>query len=211
MLWLSTTFINDLQQKMLQQLPGLPAQLRMAPPVRNTTMHVPENAKLGGVMIVLFIKNNQWHILLMRRTNDGGTHSGQISLPGGKHDAQDGTITYTAIRELAEEMGIPMHHITILGALTPLYIPPSNFLITPIVCVWHTQQGILPSHREVQEVLEIPLHTLYASDAKLQEEVYRSDDITKIMIAPMYIHSANHKIWGATAMVLSELEELLLG
>jgi 8-oxo-dGTP pyrophosphatase MutT (NUDIX family) len=209
MLWLSNHFIDQLHQKMLQKLPGLPAQLKMAPPSRQQMMVANANAKLGGVMIVLYIKNNEWHLLLMRRTQDGGTHSGQISLPGGKYDAQDGSITYTAIRELHEEIGIAKEQITILGSLTPLYIPPSNFLITPIVCVWHTQSAMMPSDAEVQEILEIPLHTLYNTNTIQHEEVYRSDDKNIAMIAPLYKINEENKIWGATAMVLSELKELL--
>jgi 8-oxo-dGTP pyrophosphatase MutT (NUDIX family) len=209
MLWLSNSFIKDLQYKLLHTLPGLSAQLKMAPPSREKTMDAPIDARLGGVMIVLFLKNNEWYILLMRRTNDGGTHSGQISFPGGKYDEQDGTITYTAIRELHEEMGIAKEQLTILGTLTPLYIPPSNFLITPTLCLWHTLDALKPSYAEVQEVLEIPLSTLYNANTKTQEEVYRSDDKNIIMVAPIYKINDHDKIWGATAMVISELEYLL--
>jgi 8-oxo-dGTP pyrophosphatase MutT (NUDIX family) len=209
MLWTTSRFIPALQHHLLLQLPGLPAQLRMAPPSREAAMLAPPTAKLGGVMIVLFEKNKEWHILLMQRTADGGTHSGQISLPGGKHDAQDGTITYTAIRELAEEMGIGMQHISLLGGLTPLYIPPSNFYITPIVCHWHTVQALQPSVQEVAQILEIPLQQLFDTNNLQQAEVYRSDDKTKIMHAPIYKINEELKIWGATAMVLSELEVLM--
>ena len=209
MLWHKDNFIEKLQHNILHALPGIDAQLQMAPPSRGEQLVAPTNAKKGGVIIVLYKKNKEWHTLLMKRTLDGGTHSGQISLPGGKYDLQDQTITYTAIRELEEEMGIGMHQIKILGNLTPLYIPPSNFNITPIVCYWHSHFILQPSPQEVQEIIEVPLHQLFDTATKQYGEVYRSDFKNMVMTAPLY-QLENKKIWGATAMVLSELEHLLL-
>jgi 8-oxo-dGTP pyrophosphatase MutT (NUDIX family) len=203
--------IQLLQQKLLTHLPGLATQLLMAPPTRNAShLVVPNHAKLGGVMIVLFLKNNEWHVLLMRRTEDKGKHSGQISFPGGKYDNTDNTITYTAIRELEEEMGLTINDYTIIGSLSSLYIPPSNFLISPIVAYTKNAFILNPSQAEVAEVLEIPLKKLFAAATKTMGNTYSSFDNTQTILTPMYTLDDSINIWGATAMVLRELEELVI-
>jgi 8-oxo-dGTP pyrophosphatase MutT (NUDIX family) len=198
---------TKLQFQLLKQLPGLAAQLRMAPPVRQKIARYDANVKLGGVLVLLYPKSNIWHLLLMQRTADGGTHSGQISFPGGKYDASDGTITYTAIRECYEEMGIAQHQYRVLGNLTPLYIPPSNFLVTPTLAIAHARPNLIPNRSEVNEVIEVPLHELFAN--KTEAEVMRSDNKTLSMRAPVYVLADGRYIWGATAMMLSELEVLV--
>ncbi len=211
MLYHNTNFIKELQLKILTKLPGIQTQLLMAPPTRNQIhLQVPAHARKGGVAVVLFSKANQWHVLLMQRTADGGKHSGQISFAGGKYDATDTNITYTAIRELQEEMGIKLNDISIIGTLTPLYIPPSNFYITPIVMHWHNVTTLTPSLVEVAKVIEIPLQELYAAATKTSGMVYSSFDPTLAIDTPMYSVHNQHNIWGATAMVLRELEELVM-
>jgi 8-oxo-dGTP pyrophosphatase MutT (NUDIX family) len=210
MLLLPSNLIEQLQVKVLQQLPGLAAQLKMAPPSRMPhQQNVPADARIGGVVVLLHQINAIWHVLLMRRSADGGTHSGQISLPGGKYETSDGSITYTALRETMEEIGIPFSDIKVLGKLTQLYIPPSNFLVTPILAHWHQKNKINPSLDEVQEVMHIPLHHLIDFRYQTTDVVLRSDDPTLQMTAPLYQFSETIKVWGATAMMLSELEALL--
>jgi 8-oxo-dGTP pyrophosphatase MutT (NUDIX family) len=202
-------FLIKLQYQILKQLPGFEAQYKMAPPSRDTIATKPANARIGAVMIVLFLQNNEWNILLMRRTADGGTHSGQISFAGGKYDAQDGCVTYTAMRELQEEMGIHHTQYTILGQLTPLYIPPSNFYVTPIVAVLHDALQVVSNAAEVDEIIQMPIAQLLDDSTIQQAVVYRSDDANIAMTAPVYVLNNTTKIWGATAMMLSELKELL--
>jgi 8-oxo-dGTP pyrophosphatase MutT (NUDIX family) len=203
-------FIQQLQLQLLTQLPGFAAQCRMMPPSRTLVQAAPKNAKIGGVMVVLFWQKNQWQLLLMQRTADGGAHSGQISFAGGKYDATDGCVTYTAMRELHEEMGIDQTTYTILGQLTPLYIPPSNFYVTPVLCVLHNALVTNPNIAEVQAVLQMPLKNLFHVSIKKQINVRSSDDKKIQMITPAYQLNNNLYIWGATAMMLSELEILLL-
>jgi 8-oxo-dGTP pyrophosphatase MutT (NUDIX family) len=203
------TFIQQLQLQLLTKLPGFVAQSIMAPPSRGQVQAKPLDAKIGGVMVLLFLKNNEWHILLMQRTVDGGTHSGQISFAGGKYDAQDGCITYTAMRELQEEMSIHHTQYSILGQLTPLYIPPSNFYVTPIVAVVNQTLQVQPNPTEVSAVIQMPL-THLLNNANMQvATVYRSDDVSITMQAPVYRLDDNTIIWGATAMMLSELKQLV--
>ena len=144
-------FIEQFKQKLALPLPGLEAQMKMAPPIRSSSMQAPDNARLGGVMILLFEADKIWHTILIRRSEDGKTHSGQISFPGGKKDPNDFSIIETASRECEEEIGVHRNQIEILGCLTPLYIPPSNFLVTPTVGVVSFVQAFKPSEKEVQE------------------------------------------------------------
>jgi 8-oxo-dGTP pyrophosphatase MutT (NUDIX family) len=197
-----------LQLRILSALPGFAAQQKMMPPSRKEYKGiVPANARIGAVMVVLYEEQNEWNILLMRRTEDGGTHSGQISMPGGKRDAQDGSNTYTSIRELEEEIGIRKEDIDVLGSMTPLYIPPSNFYVTPIVAIWKNKNKISVSEAEVQEVLQLPLQKIFSS--VISTNVNRSDIPEIAMETPAYAPKEGILIWGATAMMLAELEALL--
>jgi NUDIX domain len=117
--------------------------------------------------------------------------------------------TYTAMRETMEEIGIPFSDIKVLGKLTQLYIPPSNFLVTPVLAYWQQKNKINPSLDEVQEVMHIPLHHLMDASYCTTDVVMRSDDPSLQMEAPLYQFSETIKVWGATAMMLSELEALL--
>jgi 8-oxo-dGTP pyrophosphatase MutT (NUDIX family) len=189
---------QQLQLKLLKALPGLDAQMLMAPPIRRKSDMPDTGVRLGGVLM-----------LLMERTADGGVHSGQISFPGGKYESKDGTITYTAMRECEEEMGIATSEHIILGNLTPLYIPPSNFYVTPTLAIATKPLQFNASQQEVKHILEVPLAQLFSAESKHEQEVYRSDDNTLVMQAPVYRLKNDQVIWGATAMMLSELEVLL--
>jgi 8-oxo-dGTP pyrophosphatase MutT (NUDIX family) len=200
---------QQFQLKLLKALPGLDAQMLMAPPIRRKSDMPDRGVRLGGVLMLLYLKNNEWYILLMERTADGGVHSGQISFPGGKYESTDGTITFTAMRECEEEMGISNSQYIVLGNLTPLYIPPSNFYVTPTLAIATKQLQFNASQQEVQHILEVPLAQLFSVESKAEQEVCRSDDNTLVMQAPVYKLQNGGVIWGATAMMLSELEVLL--
>jgi 8-oxo-dGTP pyrophosphatase MutT (NUDIX family) len=202
--------ISKLKIATCQKLPGLPVQMLMAPPVRTPLQAPPADARIGAVAIVLYSKNEKPHLLLMRRTVDYGVHSGQISLPGGRQDATDYSAAYTAQRELQEEMGVNLNSIRLIGNLTPLYIPPSNFIVTPVVCYATEALSFFKSDAEVKEIIELPLETFLDPSIKQTETVLRSDDATKTMEAPLYKINDYTNIWGATAMMLRELEELIL-
>ncbi|NUO03749.1 MAG: CoA pyrophosphatase, partial [Saprospiraceae bacterium] len=128
-------FIQHLQTRLKQPLPGQEAQYRMARAFRPVTVSPPENAALAGVLALFFPKNDEWQLALIERvvTHAGDRHSGQISFPGGKYEAADGILMNTALREAHEEVGIAPEEVKMLGPLTELYIPVSNFLVHPFV------------------------------------------------------------------------------
>jgi 8-oxo-dGTP pyrophosphatase MutT (NUDIX family) len=200
--------IDNLQIQLLKKLPGFAAQMLMAPPVRSNIPMAPINAKQSAVLLLLYAVTNDVQIILIQRTIDGGVHSGQIALPGGKVEANDGSKIYTAMRETYEELGIESNSYKLLGSLTPLYVPPSNYVIHPILAYATQPLHFIPSPSEVAQVYQVSLLQLFAH--KSTRVVYRSDDKNITMQAPVYLLNENTNIWGATAMMLSELEQLYL-
>jgi 8-oxo-dGTP pyrophosphatase MutT (NUDIX family) len=202
-------FCKILSQQVHHELPGSEVQLEMAPPMRALEMTPKSGYRVGAVALVLCEINDEWNIILMRRTADSGVHSGQISFPGGKYDDTDFSYLFTAMRELEEEIGISAHHYKVIGSLTPLYIPPSKFLVYPQLFVMHEPPKVTLSEAEVVELLYFPLKELQLASSKSVKEVGKSDDPSNRIITPVYVVDELNFIWGATAMMLRELEVLL--
>ncbi len=191
---------------------GLKAQLKMAPALRfasdKTFLEVPENAKKAAVMMLLYPnKNNEWMFCLIQRTTYNGKHSGQISFPGGKKEEQDNDFWTTALRETEEEIGIRRSSVTLLTSLTPTYIPPSNFHVYPFLAYTSSIPKFSPELGEVEAVIEVKLKELLLKDAIKEGPMTTS--YMKNTNVPMFIFN-NNKVWGATAMILSEARELIL-
>jgi 8-oxo-dGTP pyrophosphatase MutT (NUDIX family) len=175
----------------------------MAPPTPN---HEPRR---GGVLVLLYPQDggDQLHLVLTRRTDTVGSHRGQISFPGGSVDPEDASTAHTALREACEEIGVCADELRLLGDLTPLYIPPSDFRIYPHVAYAARQPQFNPQPDEVAELLEVPLsHFLDERSIAVEKWIIRDQP----MRIPFFrVHG--HKVWGATAMVLAELAEVIAG
>ncbi len=188
-------------------LPGLKAQLKMVTkprPGNKVYQEVEEAALKAGVLILLYPWKNRLHLVFTRRTERVEFHQKQVSFPGGRQE-QGESFEETAIREAQEELGINPESIQVLGKLTPLYIPPSNYCIYPIVASTSTRPDFRPFSQEVAEVIEVPLdHLLDSQNVKREMWTYEGAQIE----VPFYSFE-EHKIWGATSMVLAELVELL--
>ena len=199
--------LEELKQKLNGPLPGLGAQLGMAPRPRPGTRPYPQaeaTSLRAGVLALFFPKDGRLHLLLTRRTERVFAHRGQISFPGGTQHAGE-TIEETALRETAEELGLAPEKIVLLGRLTPLYIPPSNFCIYPVVAYLRERPDFRPQPEEVAEVLEVPVdHLLDAGTVRRETWTHEGGPYD----VPFFAFG-EHKIWGATAMVLAELLELL--
>ncbi len=178
------------------------AQRRMSPVLRSpqafATTAPPREA---AVLLMLYERAEELHFVLMRRTEYPGVHSGQISFPGGKRE-QGESAAQTALRETYEELGISLEDVEVLGNLTELYIPPSNYLVQPIVGRCAAQPCWQPKEDEVAEVIEVPLRLLFDDSLKGAEETVRYGHPFRIV----YYNLFGHKVWGATASILSELE-----
>lgn len=172
-------------------------------------MDIPEDAKESGVLALLFPVQEELNLLLIKRTEDGRPHSGQISFPGGRKEEEDPDLQTTALRETFEEVGVPSSEIEILGALSSLYIPVSYSNVFPYVGFTHERPDYALSLDEVQYTIEVPLKELFSPDIKSVKSIKPSafPDIT--IKAPVYEWDADHMIWGATAMMISELEEMM--
>lgn len=159
----------------------------------------------AGVLALIITKPDGLHVVLTRRTDTLRGHSGQISFPGGRRDPDDASFTATALRETCEEIGICDDSIEILGTLSPFYIPPSNFNVYPSVGAVDYDPVFFPNEYEVAEVFTFPLRDLL--DPTFKHDEFRTFNGFRFK-APYYLVNG-HKVWGATAVMLSELEHRL--
>lgn len=200
--------INDVRRALRQPLPGLPAQLGMSPPGRVVETPTGVSPRDAGVLLLIYPIHAELHFVLTRRTERLGNHSGQISFPGGRREPGDIDIAATALREANEELGIDSAGVDILGALSALYVPPSNYVIHPIVAHAPDTPAFTPQADEVAEVIEVPLTQLLDPSSKCFVSRPLVSLNGQVVNAPAY-RLAGHAVWGATAMVLSEFETLL--
>ena len=192
-----------LTKELIGKKPGLKAQLEMAPdprPGQKFPCEVADTSIKAGVLVLIYPIHKQAYLLLTRRAPDVFYHRSQISFPGGRQESNE-SLHLTALRETHEELNIPVDKMTILGELTPLYIPPSNYCIYPLVASSDRRLEFRPQPREVSEVLEVPLDHLINLDNVHRET--RTIGENKYIV-PYYLFNQN-KIWGATAMVIAEL------
>ena len=200
--------IETLQQKFIHPLPGKAVQNRMSPQPqyiegKEGVHHCkPINS---AVMMLLIPCQDDLVIPFIRRTNVGKYHGGQIALPGGKSEPEDGNNLNTALRECEEEIGVSPKNITIIGQLSDVYIPLSNFNITPFVGTIPEMPNFALSKDEVEEMIIIPLNDLLDDRNKTSQALYRQE---QKIIAPGYKIGKNF-IWGATAMMIAELEAMV--
>jgi len=157
--------------------------------------------KQAAVLLLLYEREAELHFVLMRRAEHTGVHSGQISFPGGRRETGE-SAQQTALRETHEELGVAPEAVQVIGALAELYIPPSNFLVQPIVGACAAPPSWRPKQDEVAEVIEVPLRLLFDEALKGAEETTRYGLPFRIL----YYNFFGHKVWGATASILSELE-----
>jgi 8-oxo-dGTP pyrophosphatase MutT (NUDIX family) len=200
-----------LRDRLAQPLPGLSAQERMMGRVVSMPREVPANARPSAVLCLLFPMNGTLYLLLMKRREDRTAHSGQVSFPGGRYETTDADYKATALREANEEVGILSADVDILGALTPLYIPVSNFNVYPYVGYAASRPVYNLSHNEVSYTIEVPLDNLMHADRKTVTDVTSPAMPGLIRNVKAYKLEDGTIVWGATAMIISELEVVLEG
>lgn len=201
--------IEKLRQESAVALPGWEAQKKMSPSYRGDLQLekiLEMNPKRSAVAIVLYEKEGNIHFILTQRHEYEGTHSGQVSFPGGKQESSE-SILETAIRETYEEVGVGLDASDLCLALTPIYIPPSHFLVSPYVFYVPSISAFQPDPYEVKEVLEVPLHHILETEKKIITDISSSRGMIKEV--PAYALE-DRIVWGATAIILSELEAILL-
>lgn len=202
--------LHKIKQIHPDKLPGFEAQVKMSPPLRkkyNSEDILHYKAKESAVMVLFYEKEEDTYIVFTQRHEYVGAHSGQISLPGGKKDEEDSDLKATAIRETLEEVGIFVPRENIINQLTWLYVPPSNFIIYPFVSYVETLPEFIKEEKEVKEILEIRVQD-FLNNAHKKNYLYKNEQLGISFESPSY--QINGKtIWGATAMILSELIQII--
>ena len=202
-------FLKHIETLKNTKLPGIEAQFKLAPKLRlnyNAKKIKANDPKIAAILALFYPnQNNEVTLLLTKRANYNGTHSGQISFPGGKVEQSDLNLKQTALRETYEEVGIIDEDIEVIREFTEVYIPPSNFLVTPFIGIIYNKP-VFKVNSEVAKIIEVPF-------SKLIDET----SIGSIKITNSYMKETSVPcfkiddsiIWGATAMILSEIREVL--
>ena len=202
--------LEKLRLGLQRPLPGLDAQLRMAPSPRLgwDPLKFPEGAANGAALLLVYPHDDTLHVVLTVRGSGLRNHTGQVSLPGGRVDEGE-TFEAAALREATEEIGIDATAIELLGRLTPLHIPVSGFLLHPIVGFTSMRPAFQRAEWEVARIIEAPVRLL-ADPAVIKREMQvRVVQGQSIDVEVPYFDIDGEKVWGATAMVLAEFCAIL--
>lgn len=156
-------------------------------------------------MLLLYAVDDTVHTMIIKRPSYDGIHSGQLALPGGKSERDEKPV-HTAIRETLEEVGVSVSVQQVIGELTALYIPPSNFLVHPFVAWLNERPAFVPDAREVDKILEVPLSTFLDEQLKTRSRIRIGTNT--FVDAPAYM-IGEETLWGATAMMVAEMEAVL--
>lgn len=201
------TFIRDLSEKLKRPLPGKKAHNMLMPVSRRNYPENPDfsRAKKSSTLSLFYPDKDKIMLVFIKRPLYDGVHSGQIAFPGGQMEKTDVDARDTALRETMEEVGIPGEKISIIGQLSQLYIPPSNFLVNPFVGYLNEMPVFSIDPKEVHEVFALNIEVLLNKESIQTREVSGRDYSFEV---PCY-YVDGRLIWGATSMMLSELLEII--
>lgn len=209
----SLHFIDRLQKRLAQPLPGIPVQYEMAAMDRIKALQhlkaTPDDAKIACVLNLLHYEDEAWKTVLIKRTvNPHDRHSGQVSFPGGRYEPSDASLEAVALREAQEEIGVNPSDVGLLGAMTPLYIPVSNFLVHPFIGVLNGRPDFMPQIGEVESILRPNVQAFTSQDAKKRTDITIYNGVT-LKDVPFF-EVEGRVVWGATAMMLNEFATILM-
>lgn len=191
-------------------LPSVLSHVKMAPLERKKMIENGfdnlDKAKKAAVMMLFYPKNRETHLLLIVRNSYPGVHSSQIAFPGGKVEDIDIDLRATALRETYEEIGVHPDKINVIKDFSPVYIPPSNFLVHPFLGISSSELEFNLQLEEVAGIIEMPLSILL-DDSIIEYKVLETSYAKSIEVPVFQIE--NHSVWGATAMMMSELKDVL--
>jgi len=205
------SYINQISSKIKKiDLPGEEAQILMAPEFRQISLRETydfSKANRAGVLILLYPDNQgDTSFVLILRKSYKGVHSGQVALPGGRYEDYDGDLVQTALRETEEEVGVSADSIEVIKPMTELYIPPSNFLVKPTLAKVDFQPIFVKQDSEVERIIPVKLKD-FMQDSCIDSCLINTS-YSKDKVVPAY-KIYEHVVWGATAMMLSELRLVL--
>lgn len=193
------------------ELPGMEVQLKMAPMGRLEEFKAAalkmNNAKKAGVMALFYpTVEHETNLALILRKTYKGVHSAQVGFPGGKLEEEDNSLKDAALRETEEEVGVPRNSIHVLKKLTEVYIPPSNFFVQPFVGMTTETPKFVLQEDEVEALIEVDLNK-FMDNSCITTEILSTTYATEWEVPAYKLNG--HIVWGATAMMLSELREML--
>ena len=192
------------------ELPATNAHRKMVPPNREELIKNTDFTKItpkkAAVMMLFYPKNSQTHLALILRTTYNGVHSSQIAFPGGKVEPQDLDLSHTAIRETHEEIGVHPSNVILIRPFTKVYIPPSNYMVYPFLGYSQSELKFQLQQEEVSGIVELPLKE-FLDDRIVVTNNMKTSYAGSIDVPGFQVNE--HFIWGATAMMLSELKETL--
>lgn len=201
-------FIEELKARLSDDLPAHAAHQKVMShrrPVKDLQEQLKE-ARQSAVLILLYPHQQCLHTVFILRSNYRGVHSGQIAFPGGKREREDQSLEHTALREAREEVAVEPGAIKTLGQISPLYVPPSNFLINPFVGYQTERPAFQPETKEVAAILECPLELLLGEN-RLKKSKVKLADGREMEVRGFMLQE--HLIWGATAMIVKEFAEVV--
>jgi 8-oxo-dGTP pyrophosphatase MutT (NUDIX family) len=199
---------TKLERRLEQPLPGKISQMKFASKLRRENMKEEYDisaAVKSAVLILLYPDKGSIQTVFILRPDYGGVHSKQVAFPGGRSENYDRDIIETALREAYEEVNIRQEQVKILGKLSDLYIPPSNYMVTPVIGCSHSRPDFKPDKNEVDEIIETNLSFLF--DKKLLKN--KIIHVRGYEIDAPYFDINGFVVWGATAMILSELKDTI--
>lgn len=190
-------------------LPGLEAQMKLSPPYRETydLEEIKKSSPRIAAVLIMLYENEEGDIefpVILRHVYNG-IHSNQFSLPGGSFEPEDIDLSFTALRETVEELGVEEDRLEIVKQLTELYIPPSNFLVYPFIGIHHGLPEFTPQEEEVAEIIPLDLEAFLQANPECFDKTF-AECVVEI---PGYKLGEDAYIWGATAMILSEFGTLI--
>lgn len=192
-------------------LPGQESHYKMEPEVRRkwreADMVKDSTPKEAAVMALFYPNSNrETQLLLILRKTYKGVHSNQIGFPGGKVENSDINLKHTALRETFEEVGVPEIEVTVLKELTKVYIPPSNFIVQPYIGLYENPKPFRIQEAEVEDLVEVNLIDFLNDGNKIEQRL--STSYAQDILVPAFKLNG-YTVWGATAMMLNEIKDLL--
>ena len=203
------TFVESLKTALKAEPLGMKAQKEMAPLPDVSQRFDRESAKKArqsAVMILLYREENRVKFPLIVRPQYPGVHSGQVALPGGKYEEDDNDLIYTALRETQEEVGVAMNEVEVIGQLSELYVPPSNFNILPVIGLLSKTPQFILEEKEVEELVTADINVLNDQSKRKQKQMTFYSGLN---VDVPYFDIEEKVVWGATAMILSEFATII--
>ncbi|WP_255039012.1 NUDIX hydrolase [Lacihabitans soyangensis] len=200
-------FVNSLSSKLKGPLPGVEFQRKFMHEERLLSHIQPnETTRQSAVLVAFYPSDGEVFLPLILRPAYDGTHGGQMALPGGKMEYADENLVRTALREAQEEIGVKAMDVNIIGELTDVFIPVSNFIVKPIVGYLDYKPDFFPDKREVEKIIEVK----FSEFLKLENKGIRSITVGKRNLVVPGFDIQNQWVWGATALIINEIVEVVV-